>query len=191
MEIPGEGLISTAIEQVVAGIQIRVSQMEESRNREFLYQMKELEFYKSNYEKDLKDIFDYWFDVVRITQIKDNEHLTEQERLKHQKKYQELVSVDKIARYKMNTLKYGGKETGRIFALQNKLLQEKYNGQPNEVTLYIWCKILSVLKEDILGQELDPLDIIQVIVNDYDDHEKEILAAQKYVDNLYKKTYKN
>lgn len=46
MEIPGEGLISTAIEQVVAGVQIKVSQIEESRNREFLYQMKELEFYK-------------------------------------------------------------------------------------------------------------------------------------------------
>ena len=61
MEIPGEGLISTAIEQVVAGVQIKVSQIEESRNREFLYQMKELEFYKSNYEKDLKGIFDYWF----------------------------------------------------------------------------------------------------------------------------------
>lgn len=51
------GLISTAIEQVVAGVQIKVSQIEESRNREFLYQMKELEFYKSNYEKDLKGIF--------------------------------------------------------------------------------------------------------------------------------------
>ena len=46
MEIPGEGLISTAIEQVVAGVQIKVSQIEESRNREFLYQMKELEFYR-------------------------------------------------------------------------------------------------------------------------------------------------
>ena len=64
MEIPGEGLISTAIEQVVAGVQIKVSQIEESRNREFLYQMKELEFYKSNYEKDLKGIFDYWFRSV-------------------------------------------------------------------------------------------------------------------------------
>ena len=83
MEIPGEGLISTAIEQVVAGVQIKVSQIEESRNREFLYQMKELEFYKSNYEKDLKGIFDYWFDVVRITHIKDNLHLTEQERQKY------------------------------------------------------------------------------------------------------------
>ena len=106
MGFPGEELIGTAIKQIVAGVQIKVSQIEENRNREFLYQMKELEFYKSNYEKDLKDIFDYWFDVVRITHIKDNVNLTEQERQKHQKKYQELLSVDKIARYKMNTLKY-------------------------------------------------------------------------------------
>ncbi len=189
MGLPGEGLISTAIEQVMAGIQIKVSQIEENRNREFLYQMKELEFYKSNYEKDLKDIFDYWFDVVRITHIKDNVNLAEQERQKHQKKYQELVSVDKISRYRINTLKYGGKETGRILAIQNKLQQDKYKDQPTEVTIYIWCKILSVLKKDILGQDLDPLDIIQVLVNDYDEHEKEILAAQKYVDKLYKKTY--
>ena len=132
MEIPGEGLISTAIEQVVAGVQIKVSQIEESRNREFLYQMKELEFYKSNYEKDLKGIFDYWFDVVRITHIKDNLHLTEQERQKYNKKFSELVYVDKIAQYKMNTLKYGGRETGRILALQNKLQQKFYDDKLRE-----------------------------------------------------------
>ena len=189
MEIPGEGLISTAIEQVVAGVQIKVSQIEESRNREFLYQMKELEFYKSNYEKDLKGIFDYWFDVVRITHIKDNLHLTEQERQKYNKKFSELVYVDKIAQYKMNTLKYGGRETGRILALQNKLQQKFYDDKPRETELYLWCRILAVLKKDILGQDLDPLDILRVLVNDYDEHEEEIIAAKNYVDKIYAQTY--
>lgn len=189
MGIPGEELISTAIEQVVAGVQIKVSQIEESRNRDFLYQMKELEFYKSNYEKDLKNIFDYWFEVVRITHIKDNVHLTVQERQKYNRKFQELVNVDKIAQYKMNTLKYGGKETGRILALQNRLQQEEYNDKPPMTDLYVWCRILSVLKKDILGQDLDPLDILRVLVNDYDKHEKEMLATQNYVDKVYKKTY--
>ena len=189
MEIPGEGLISTAIQQVVAGVQIKVSQIEESRNREFLYQMKELEFYKSNYEKDLKGIFDYWFDVVRITHIKDNLHLTEQERQKYNKKFSELVYVDKIAQYKMNTLKYGGRETGRILALQNKLQQKFYDDKPRETELYLWCRILAVLKKDILGQDLDPLDILRVLVNDYDEHEKEIIAAKNYVDKIYAQTY--
>lgn len=189
MGIPGEELISTAIEQVVAGVQLKVSQIEENRNREFLHQMKELEFYKSNYEKDLKNIFDYWFDVVRVTHIKDNVHLTEPERQRYKKKYQELVNVDKISQYKINTLKYGGRETGRILALQNRLQQEAYNDRPPQTELYIWCKILSVLKKDILGQDLDPLDILRVLVNDYDEHEKEVLAAQKYVDKVYIKTY--
>lgn len=189
MEIPGEELISTAIEQVVAGVQLKVSQIEENRNREFLYQMKELEFYKSNYEKDLKNIFDYWFDVVRVVQIKDNAYLTEAQRQKYNKKYQELVNVDKIAQYKMNTLKYGGRETGRIFALQSLLQQETYKDKPFETELYIWCKILSVLKKDILGQDLDPLDIIRVLVNDYDEHEEEVLAAQEYVEKVYAKVY--
>ena len=189
MGIPGEELISTAIEQVVAGVQLKVSQIEENRNREFLHQMKELEFYKSNYEKDLKNIFDYWFDVVRVTHIKDNVHLTEPERQKYKKKFQELVNVDKISQYQMNTLKYGGRETGRIFALQNRLQQETYNDRPPQTELYIWCKILSVLKKDILGQDLDPLDILRVLVSDYDKHEKEVLAAQKYVDKVYTKTY--
>lgn len=189
MGIPGEELISTAIEQVVTGVQLRVSQIEENRNREFLHQMKELEFYKSNYEKDLKKIFDYWFDVVRVTHIKDNVHLTKPERQQYKKKYKELVNVDKIAQCKMNTLKYGGRETGRIFALQNRLQQEAYNDRPPQTELYIWCKILSVLKKDILGQDLDPLDILRVLVNDYDKHEKEVLAAQKYVDKIYMKTY--
>ena len=189
MENPGEGIISNEIEQVVAGVQIKVSQIEESRNREFLYQMKELEFYKSNYEKDLKGIFDYWFDVVRITHIKDNLHLTEQERQKYNKKFCELVYVDKIAQYKMNTLKYGGRETGRILALQNKLQQKFYDDKPRETELYLWCRILAVLKKDILGQDLDPLDILRVLVNDYDEHEKEIIAAKNYVDKIYAQTY--
>ena len=183
MELPGEGLIKSAIEQIVSGVQIRVSQIEESRNREFMHQMKELEFYKSNYERDLKDIFDYWFEVVRITHIKDNKHLTPQERERHNKKYLELVKVDKIAKYKMNTLKYGGSATSRVLALKNKLQQERYADQPSFVPTYMFCKILSVLKKDILGQDLDPLHIIQVLVNDYDDNEEKIIEAQKYVED--------
>ena len=89
----------------------------------------------------------------------------------------------------MNTLKYGGTETGRVFALESKLHQKKYKDQPDSTALYMWCAILSVLKKEILGQDLDPLDIIQVLVNDYDDNEKQILNARKYIEKVYSKTY--
>ena len=151
--------------------------------------MKELEYYKSNYEKELKSIFDYWFELVRIVQIKDNKNLIENEKNKYQKKYYEMIKVDKIAKFKLDTLKYGGKETGRIFAFQNKLLQEKYNDQPPTTALFLWCAILSVLKKEILGQEISPLDIIQLFVNDYDDHENEIREAIEYIKNIYFQTY--
>lgn len=85
MEIPFEGTLNTAIEKIADGIITKINLNEEKRNREFTYKLKKLEFYKSNYEKDLKDIFDYWFELVRITHIKDNKNLTEQERQNHQK----------------------------------------------------------------------------------------------------------
>ncbi len=189
MKFPGEELVTTAIETLSAGLIKKMDEAEARRDREFTLKMKELEFYKSNYDKELRDIFDFWFDIVRIIHIKDNEHLTEQERQKHQKKYAEYVNVDKIARYKMNTLKYGGRETGRIFALQNKLQQSRYKGRPKYSEFYIWCVILSVLKREILGQDIDPLDIIQVLVNDFDDNEEELTEAKQYICNAYKSAF--
>ena len=53
------GAINTIIEKVSDGVIAKMNMNEEKRNREFTYQLKELEFYKSNYENDLKDIFDF------------------------------------------------------------------------------------------------------------------------------------
>ena len=189
MEWPIEGTINTAIDKIADGVITKMNHAEERRNREFTYQLKELEFYKSNYEKDLKDIFDYWFELVRIIHIKDNKNLTDAERARYQKKYNEYVSVDKISRYKMNTLKYGGTETGRVLALSNRLLQEKFQNQPKHTMLILWCSVLAVLKKDILGQELDPVDIIRVLVNDFDENIDNVNDASKYIKKVYKDTY--
>lgn len=189
MELPFESTVNTAIEKIADGVIAKININEERRSREFSYQLKELEFYKSNYEKDLKDIFDFWFDVVCITHIKDNPHLTEQERQKYYKRYGELIHVDKIARYKMNTIKYGGTETGRVLAIENKLHQEKYNNKPTYIPLFMWCAVLSVLKKDILGQIISPDDIIQILVNDFDDHIEDLQEAKKYVRKIYRQCY--
>ncbi|MBQ3023381.1 MAG: hypothetical protein IJD91_08685 [Clostridia bacterium] len=182
--------INTAIEKISDGVIAKMNINEERRNREFTYQLKELEFYKSNYEKDLKEIFDYWFELVRVTQIKDNDNLTVQEKQKYQRKYADLISTDKISQFQMKTLKYGGKETSRILALQKKLLQENhYSDKPNETAIFIFSVILSALKKEILGQDLDPIDVIQVMVNDFDDNEDKIKLAKEYIVKLYKKVY--
>lgn len=191
MELPLENLVSTAIEQISTGVQLKVSQIEEQRNRDFTYQLKELEFYKSNYEKDLKDIFNYWFDVVRVTHIKDNKNLTSAERQQYEKQYNDLLKVTKVAKYKMNTLKYGGLETGRILALEATLHNKKYENQPETTAMFVWCTILSVLKKEILGQDTESLDIIRVLVNDLydDDNYENLMKAKKYAINVYKEIY--
>lgn len=189
MEFPYESTINTAIEKNSDTVIAKINLNEEKRNREFTYQLKELEFYKSNYQKDLKDIFDYWFEIVRITHIKDNQNLTASERERCNKKYNELVQIDKISRYKMNTIKYGGKETGRVLAIENKLHQDKYNDQPEYTTLFMWCAILAVLKKDILGQMISPDDVLQILVNDFDDNILELEKAKNYIKGIYHSCY--
>lgn len=189
MRFFGESTVNTIIEKISDGVLAKVNINEEKRNREFTYQLKELEFYKSNYQKDLKDIFDYWFDLVRVTQIKDNKNLKEHEKQKYQKQYDDLISIPKISQYKMNTLKYGGTETGRVLAIMNALNQKKYSNQPRTTSLYVWCVVLAVLKKDILGQILDPIDIIRVLVNDFDDNKKQVEEAELYVKKIYRETY--
>lgn len=189
MELPLENVASTIVEKVSDGVIAKMNINEERRNREFTYQLKELEFYKSNYEKDLKDVFDFWFDLVRLTHIKDNKNISDAEKQKFQKEYLKLMGTANMANYKMKTIKYGGKETSRVLAIMNKLMQPKYDDKPAMTALYVWCAILAVLKKDILGQELDPADVIRVLVNDFDDHEKDVEETKQYIKTIYKDTY--
>ena len=91
----------------------------------------------------------------------------------------------------MNTLKYGGKETGRILALESTLHNKKYDDKPEQVALFVWCSVLAVLKRDVLGQDTDALDIIRVLINDlYDgDNYKNLMNAKEYTVNVYKEIY--
>ena len=45
MEVPGESVVNTIVEKVSDGIIAKMNINEERRNREFTYQLKELEFY--------------------------------------------------------------------------------------------------------------------------------------------------
>ena len=189
MEFDKDENMSAKIDSLSESIIRKMDEAETRRDREFMLKLKELDFYKNNYTKELRDIFDYWFDIVRITHIKDNEHISEQERTRYEKKLKELLYTDTVSKYKMNTLKYGGPETGRILAMENKLHQSGYCDQPPMTALYIWCAILCVLKKEILGQDLSPIDVIQVMVNDFDENEESVIAAKKYIRELYIKTY--
>jgi len=189
MEVPGESVVNTIVEKVSDGIIAKMNINEERRNREFTYQLKELEFYKSGYDKELRSLFDYWTELVWLAQFKDNGCLSQSEKEKYNKRYNELIHIDKIAKNKINTIKYGGKETGRVLALQSKLQQEKYKDQPTLV-IYMWCSVIAVLKKEILGQFISTTDIMQILITNLDDNMEEIKKAKEYIKKVYKETYK-
>ena len=190
MEVPGESVVNTIVEKVSDGIIAKMNINEERRNREFTYQLKELEFYKSGYDKELRSLFDYWTELVWLAQFKDNGCLNQSEKEKYNKRYNELIHIDKIAKNKINTIKYGGKETGRVLALQSKLQQEKYKDQPTLVIVYMWCSVIAVLKKEILGQFISTTDIMQILITNLDDNMEEIKKAKEYIKKVYKETYK-
>lgn len=190
MEVPGESVVNTIVEKVSDGIIAKMNINEERRNREFTYQLKELEFYKSGYDKELRSLFDYWTELVWLAQFKDNGCLSQSEKEKYNKRYNELIHIDKIAKNKINTIKYGGKETGKVLALQSKLQQEKYKDQPTLVIVYMWCSVIAVLKKEILGQFISTTDIMQILITNLDDNMEEIKKAKEYIKKVYKETYK-
>lgn len=190
MEVPGESVVNTIVEKVSDGIIAKMNINEERRNREFTYQLKELEFYKSGYDKELRSLFDYWTELVWLAQFKDNGCLSQSEKEKYNKRYNELIHIDKIAKNKINTIKYGGKETGRVLALQSKLQQEKYKDKPTLVIVYMWCSVIAVLKKEILGQFISTTDIMQILITNLDDNMEEIKKAKEYIKKVYKETYK-
>lgn len=189
MEFPGENIAATVAEKVSDIVIAKMNINEEKRNREFTYQLKELEFYKSGYDKELRALFDYWTDLVWLAQLKDNELLSEQERKRYNKQFDDMIKVDKIAKNKINTIKYGGKETGRVLALQSKLQQAKYKDQPMLVMVYMWCSIIAVLKREILGQTISTIDIMQILITNLDESIDEIKKSQNYISKVYQETY--
>ena len=87
----------------------------------------------------------------------------------------------------MDTLKYGGKEICRVLVLYSQMQHHPFMNDNPIGHVYLFCKVLSVIKRDILGQDVDPLNIIKVLINDYSENEKEVLRSRKYIEKEYEK----
>lgn len=185
--LPFESVVKTAIEQISMGVQIKIAQGEEKRNREFSQYIKELEFYKNNYDKELRQIFDYWFDLARVTMLTSNDNISNPAKEKAEKELSQLTSLSTISKKKIDTLKYGGKETCRVLALYSQMQQDPFLESNPIGHVYLFCKVLSVIKKDILGQDVDPINIIKVLINDYSENEREVLRSQKHIEKEYEK----
>lgn len=139
MGFPGEEIVSTAIEKFSEGVIQKMEESEARRDREFSYKLKELEFYKSNYDKEIKSIFDAWFNLLQNSLLSENRNLTEDQRKKYQKSLAEALKPDNALRLKINTMKYGGTETGKALALFSQITfgLNKDNRIPKFASVYV------------------------------------------------------
>lgn len=187
MGFPGEEVVSIAIEKFSDGVMRKMDEGEARRNREFSYKLKELEFYKGNYDKEIKGIFNDWFNFLQNSLLADNKHLTEEQKKTYKRKIAEILRPDKALKLKIDTMKYGGTETGKALALFSQITYAANNGEemPKFAVVYVVCVLLATLKREILGQDITPLTIVQVLITDYFEKSDVINEGRCYVEEKW------
>lgn len=80
--------VTAALEAFTKGAIQKMEESEARRDRDFSYKLKELEFYKSNYDKEIKSLFDDWFNFLQNALLSTNKYLS----LEEQKKYKKAVA---------------------------------------------------------------------------------------------------
>lgn len=180
--------ITAALEVFSKGAIQKMEESEARREREFSYKLKELEFYKGNYDKEIKGIFDGWFNLLQNCLLADNKYLTADQKKKYQKARDESITPEKAVKLMINTIKYGGTETGKILALYSQISYSigKDENCPKFAIVYVICILLSTLKREILGQEIAPITIIQVLTTDYLEKSNVINESRCYVEEKMK-----
>ncbi len=176
--------ITAALEAFSQGAIQKLEESEARRDREFSYRLKELEFYKSNYDKEIKGLFDDWFNFLQNALLSTNKYLSLDEQKKYKKAVAEASKPDNVVKRAIKTMKYGGTETGKALALVNQvtIISETDEACPSFAKQYAVCMLLSTLKKEILGQEITPITIMQILTNDYLEYAEVINQGRCYVE---------
>lgn len=185
MGFPGEEIISTAIDKFSEGVIQRMNEAEERRNREFTYKLRELEFYKGNYDKQIKKIFDEWFSFLQNVLIANNKKVEDSVKKHYQREIDKFMKPENMISLKIETMKYCGTQTGKVLALYNQITYDlnKDIEVPEFASVYVTCLLLSTMKREILGQEIAPMTIAKVLLNDYEEKADIINEGYAYVED--------
>ncbi len=161
--------VTAALEAFTKGAIQKMEESEARRDRDFSYKLKELEFYKSNYDKEIKSLFDDWFNFLQNALLSTNKYLSFEEQKKYKKAVAEASKPETVVKRTIKTMKYGGTETGKTLALVNQItiISEADDECPFFAKQYAVCMLLSTLKKEILGQEITPITMMQILTNDY------------------------
>ncbi len=160
-----KGLVGPVTEGINNHMDKKFEKIEAEKSREFTRELLEVELYKNGFGKEIKEVFDYWTDCMRVTQIKDNKNLNEQQRNKYKNDYKKLVNVAKVSEMNTKTLKYAGLKTVTALTTNSYIINNKEKYNPS-IVLYSYSSIFAALKMDILNIELYPEDILLVYTND-------------------------
>lgn len=190
MGFPGEDIVTTAIEKFSDGVLKKMDESEARREREFSYKLKEMEFYKGNYDKEIKGVFDGWFDFLQNGLLATKNGLTQEQQRKYQKALNNALQPDNALKLKIKTMKYGGTETGKALALFSQVSSDsEVDDCPKLAVMYVVCVLLSTLKREILGQEIAPQTILMVLLNDYFENLEVINDSRCYVEEKWKELF--
>ena len=191
MKFLGEELFKTVAEQITNAAIEKMELAEERRNREFTYQLKEFEFYKTHYEKDIKGIFDEWFDFLNSSLIVSNKNISAEMKKAYQRKIDAFTKPEKIIPLKIKTMKYCGTETGKALALFSQISFDlnKDTTIPSFVSVFAICELLATMKEEVLGQKLTPETMLKVLLIDYEENADVINEAIAYATERKKELF--
>ncbi|MBD5152066.1 MAG: hypothetical protein HDT16_06160 [Oscillibacter sp.] len=192
MEIIQEA-VTTALGLFSDGAIKKMEESEAKRDREFSYKLKELEFYKGNYDKEIKNIFDGWFNLLQNSLLANSKHLVPDQKKKYQKALDDALRPDNAMKLKINTMKYGGTETGKALALFSQVTYGANDSEefPQFAIVYVTCVLLSTLKREILGQDITPLTIVKVLISDFWEKSDLINESRCYVEEKMAELFPN
>lgn len=161
--------------------------------QEFESTMKRLDYYRSQNENEIKLIFGYWIELIRLVQIKDNENLDIKAKNKAQADYNKLMKVEKISEMNTLTLKYGEENTIQTLRTIHYFNNTEQNN--GYISMYGYMSLFCSLKEDILNIKTYPLDVLGLYVNDiweeenlkvYNEAKEEFNAQKQALNELVK-----
>ena len=185
MNFPGEELITTAVEKIGEGLLHKMDEAEERRNREFSYKLKELEFYKSNYDKEIRSIFDKWFGYMQNLMISTNKSVDNNTKQSYQKKLDDFMKPENTIKLLSDTIKYCGSETSKALAVFMKISRSDTDNKTYNI-VYSVFNLLATMKTEVLGQKLEPDVLLQVYITDLDTHKSDMEEARKTISKYLK-----
>lgn len=113
-----------------------------------------------------------------------NKNVEESVKRHYQREIDKFTKPENAISLKIQTMKYCGTETGKILALFSQISYDQIRNEdvPKFAMVYVTCLLLSVMKKEVLGQLIDPLTILKVLLNDCEENAGIVNEAVVYVE---------